>query len=138
MIHHGGNSSPPDILPQTSRRNNPDQHLLLDLKKVPISGHEHRCLAGDRLFQHGHIAGIPDLDPERSPSVNHCPVPTKERFRSLHCLRRHPQLSAQHTPHFVEHRLGHDLGVIGDHDPTSAQISLMAIALTIEDCAATT
>ena len=78
---------------------------LLDLGEVPISGHEHGHLAGDRLFQHDHIAGIPDLDPERRSPVNHGPVPTKKRLRSLHRLHRHPQLPAQHTPQLVEHRL---------------------------------
>jgi len=90
---------------------------MVDLKQIPISCHEYCHLARDRLFQHGHIARIPNLDPEWPPPVNHGPVPTKERLHSLHRLWRHPQLPAQHTPQLVEHRLAYDQGVIGDHDP---------------------
>ena len=117
MIHHGGNSSPPDILPQATRRDNPDRHRPLDLKQVPISGHEHGRLPGEGLFKYRHIAGIPNLDPKRRHPVNHSPVPTEERLHSLHRLRRNPQLPAQYTPQLVEHRLAHDQSVIGDDDP---------------------
>lgn len=110
-------SSTSEILPQTSRRDNPDRDRLLDLKEVPISGHEHDRLARDGLFKHRHIAGIPNLDPERRRPVDHSPVPTKERFYSLHRLWRHPQLPAQYTPQLVEHRLAYDQSVIGDDDP---------------------